>query len=341
MSKNKELSVVILAAGKGTRMKSAQAKVLHEVLYKPMLHHVLDAVAPLNPKRKVVIVGHQEGRVRESLQGYAVEIVTQKEQLGTGHAVHMAESAIPENDGVVLILCGDTPLITTMALQEMFVKHQAEQAQLTLMTTILEEPMGYGRIISSADSISAIVEEKEADAAQKKIQEVNAGIYLVDRSFLFEALAMVTPDNSQGEFYLTDIVEYGVSTGRKVQKSVNADPIQVLGVNSKVELGAAHRQLQRQRNKQLMQQGITILNDETVTISLEAQIGVDTILSPNVMILGETVIGTSCTIESGAVIRDCQIGDFVYVGANSVLTHCTVDDSAQISPLTFKEQPHS
>lgn len=341
MSNNKNLSVVVLAAGKGTRMKSAQAKVLHEVLFKPMLHHVLDAVAPLNPERKVVIVGHQEERVRESLQGYAVEIVVQKEQLGTGHAVHMAESAIPENDGVVLILCGDTPLITTSSLMEMLAKHQAEKAQLTLMTTILDEPKGYGRIVSSADSISAIVEEKEASEVQKKIKEVNAGIYLVDRSFLFEALATVTPDNSQGEFYLTDIVEYGVSTGRKVQKSVNSEPMQVLGVNSKVELGAAHLQLQRQRNKQLMQQGITILNDETVAISLSAIIGVDTILSQNVMILGETVIGESCTIESGAVIRDCKIGDSVYVGANSVLTHCTIDDCTQIAPLTLREQPHS
>jgi bifunctional UDP-N-acetylglucosamine pyrophosphorylase/glucosamine-1-phosphate N-acetyltransferase len=338
MSKNSELSVVILAAGKGTRMKSEQAKVLHEVLFKPMLHHVLDAVAPLSPKRSIVIVGHQEERVRESLQGYAVEIVTQKEQLGTGHAVHMAEGAIPEGDGVVLILCGDTPLITTRSLQEMYTKHVAERAQLTLMTTILEEPKGYGRIISQADSISAIVEEKEASNEQKKITEVNAGIYLVNRSFLFEALATVTPENSQGEFYLTDIVEYGVTIGRKVQKSVNSEPIQVLGVNSKVELAAAHRHLQKQRNIELMQQGITILNDETVTISLSAKIGIDTILSPNVTILGETVIGRSCTIGSGAVIRDCKIGDFVQVGANSVLSHCNIDDNIQIAPLTLKEQ---
>ncbi len=339
MKKNNNLSVVVLAAGKGTRMKSAQAKVLHEVLFKPMLHHVLDAVAPLNPRRNVVIVGHQEERVRESLQGYDVEIVTQKEQLGTGHAVRMAESVIQENDGVVLILCGDTPLITSSSLKGMLAKHQAEKAQLTLMTTLLDEPKGYGRIISSADSISAIVEEKEANAVQKKIQEVNAGIYLVDRSFLFEALAKVTPENTQGEFYLTDIVEYGVSTGRKVQKSVNSEPMQVLGVNSKVELGAAHRQLQRLKNKQLMQQGITILNDETVAVSLSAEIDVDTILSPNVTILGKTVIGKSCTIESGVVIRDCRIGDFAYIGANSVLTSCTIDDSTRVAPLTFKENP--
>jgi len=339
MRKNIDLSVVVLAAGKGTRMKSAQAKVLHEVLFKPMLHHVLDAVAPLNPRRSVVIVGHQEKRVRKSLQGYVVTLVTQVEQLGTGHAVHMAESSIPERDGVVLILCGDTPLITTLSLEEMLTKHLSEKAQLTLMTTILDEPHGYGRIISSADAISAIVEEKEANDVQKTIKEVNAGIYLVDRSFLFEALATVTPENSQGEFYLTDIVEYGVSTGRKVQKSINSDSMEVLGVNSKVELGAAHRQLQRQRNKQFMQQGVTILNDDTVAVSLSAKIGVDTILGQNVMILGNTVIGKSCNIEPGAVIRDCKIGNFVNVGANSVLTQCTIDDNSQIAPLTLKEQP--
>lgn len=338
MSKNIDLSVIVLAAGKGTRMRSEQAKVLHEVLFKPMLHHVLDAVAPLSPKRSVVVVGHQEERVRESLRGYDVEIVTQREQLGTGHAVHMAEEAIPESDGVVLILCGDTPLITTSSLQEMYTKHVAERAQLTLMTTVLEEPKGYGRIISDSESISAIVEEKEASEVQKKITEVNAGIYLVNRSFLFEALATVTPENSQGEFYLTDIVEYGVATGRKIRKSVNSEPIQVLGVNSKVELGAAHRFLQRQRNMGLMRQGVTILNDETVTISLSAKIDIDTILSPNVTILGETIMGKSCTIESGAVIKDCKIGDFVHIGAHSVLSHCNIDDNIQIAPLTLKEQ---
>lgn len=339
MIENNILSVVVLAAGKGTRMKSAKAKVLHEVFFKPMLHHVLDAVAPLHPKRNVVIVGHQEERVRDSLLSYNIEIVSQKEQLGTGHAVHIAESAIPENDGLVLILCGDTPLITTTSLKDMYDKHQTEKATLTLMTTILEEPTGYGRIISSADAISAIVEEKEATAAQKKVKEVNAGIYLVERAFLFEALATVTPENSQGEFYLTDIVEYGVSTGRKIRRCVNPEPMQVLGVNSKVELGAAHRQLQRKRNKQLMQQGVTILNDDSVSVSSTAEIGVDTILSQNIMVLGETVIGRSCIIESGSVLKDCNIGDFVSIGANSVLTCCEIKDNAQIEPLTYKRSP--
>lgn len=327
---------MVLAAGKGTRMKSAQAKVLHEVLFKPMLHHVLDAVAPLGPKRNVVIVGHQEVRVRESLKEYGVDVVVQKEQLGTGHAVQMAESAIPENNGMVLILCGDTPLISTVSLQEMYAKHRAAKAHLTLMTTLLDDPAGYGRIISSADSISAIVEEKEASEEQRKIREVNAGIYLVDRTFLFEALATVTPANTQGEFYLTDIVEYGATTKRKVQKCVNSDPMQVLGVNSRVELESANRQMRKQRNMSLMQKGITVHNSETVTVSLSAEIGVDTHLGQNVMILGKTVIGKSCTIESGVNINNCKIGDHVVIGANSVLNNCIIDNNAQIEPLTCK-----
>lgn len=335
MSENKKLSIVVLAAGKGTRMKSAKAKVLHEVLFKPMLHHVLEAAAPLKPRRNVVIVGHQEEYVRASLQDYDVDIVVQKEQLGTGHAVQMAEPVIAEDDGVVLILCGDTPLITTESLEQMYDKHQAENAQLTLMTTVLDNPTGYGRIVSDNESIAAIVEEKEADESQKKIKEVNAGIYLVERKFLFEALATVTPENTQGEFYLTDIVEYGVSTGRVVQKSINYNAIEVLGVNSKVELESANRHLQWMRNRELMEQGITFQNSETSVVALSAQIGADTYIGQNATILGETFIGQAGRVESGVVLQDCRIGNNVVVGANSVLKSCAIEDNTTIPALTF------
>ena len=207
MHQNTQLSVVILAAGKGTRMKSSKAKVLHEVFYRPMLHQVLDAVKPLHPSRTVVIVGHQEEAVRNSLNSCNVTIVKQAKQLGTGHAVQMTEPLIPEDDGLVMILYGDSPLIRSFSLQDMLSQHNTQQTDITVMTTILDNPTGYGRIISDDNSLLAIVEEKETTDQQKKIQEINSGIYLVNRKILFEALGEITPDNTQGEFYLTDIVE--------------------------------------------------------------------------------------------------------------------------------------
>ncbi|MEE4240388.1 MAG: NTP transferase domain-containing protein, partial [Desulfopila sp.] len=182
-----QLFVVILAAGKGTRMKSGRAKVLHEVFFQPMLHHVLESVRPLAPARCIVIVGHQEEAVRESLRHHDVHLVRQEHQLGTGHAVQTAQQAVPEGDGVVMILCGDTPLISSESLREMYRHHLTNRSVLTVMTTIVDDPTGYGRILSAGDSVLAIVEEKETDELQRKIQEINAGIYLVERRFLFEA----------------------------------------------------------------------------------------------------------------------------------------------------------
>jgi bifunctional UDP-N-acetylglucosamine pyrophosphorylase/glucosamine-1-phosphate N-acetyltransferase len=336
MSRISQISVVILAAGKGTRMKSTKAKVLHEVFFKPMLHHVLDSVKSLEPARCIVILGHQEEAVRSSLSGYDVEIVRQEQQLGTGHAVQMAKSAIPEEEGVVMILCGDTPLISSTSLNTMHERHVADHVDLTVMTTILDRPTGYGRIISSGDNVLAIVEEKEANEQQREIKEINAGIYLVERQFLFEALETLTPDNAQGELYLTDIVEYAVSREKKAEKFLNPNPMEVMGVNSRVELEAAHRQLQRQRNIQLMQQGITLYNSESVAVSPTAEVGCDTILMQNTRISGDCIIGKFCIIENGALLQDCTVGDNTRIGAYSVLSNCTIDKNSEIPPLTYR-----
>ena len=204
-----DISAVILAAGKGTRMKSEKAKVLHELFFKPMLHHVLDTVAATDIQQTAVIVGHQRERVLASLQDaptpYAFTPVVQEEQLGTGHAVLCAEAACGSSD-LVMILCGDTPLIRPETLQAMIDRHKDSKGLLTLMTTELDDPFGYGRIITDTDGgVVAIVEQKDASAEQRAIQEINAGIYLVDAEFLFSSLRQVGTDNSQGEVYLTDI----------------------------------------------------------------------------------------------------------------------------------------
>ncbi len=338
MSRNSQLSVIILAAGKGTRMKSATAKVLHHVFFQPMLHHVLHSVQPLEPVRCVVVVGHQEDAVRNSLIDFDVEIVRQEKQLGTGHAVQVAGSAINEDTGVVMILCGDTPLISTSSLMKMNEHHTDTQSVLTVMTTLVDNPTGYGRIISAGNSVLAIVEEKETDELQREIKEINAGIYMVERKFLFEALETLTPDNTQGELYLTDIVEYAVSRKNNAEKFLNRSSMEVLGVNSRVELEAAHKQLQLRRNIELMRQGITIYNSETVTVAPTAEIGSDCQLLQNVHISGNSVIGNSCIIENGVTLHNCKLGDNVRIGANSVLQNCQIDTNAVIPPLTSKRE---
>jgi bifunctional UDP-N-acetylglucosamine pyrophosphorylase / glucosamine-1-phosphate N-acetyltransferase len=337
MKSNSHLSVVILAAGKGTRMKSAKAKVLHEVFFQPMLHHVLESVRQLEPSRCIVVVGHQEEAVRESLEHYDVELVRQEHQLGTGHAVQMAQSAVPEENGVVMILCGDTPLISSESLREMYRNHLVSRSVLTVMTTIVDNPTGYGRIISAGDSVLAIVEEKETDELQRKIQEINAGIYLVERTFLFEALASLTPDNSQGEFYLTDIVAYAVSQKQQPLKFLNPAADEVLGVNSKVELETAQRQLQQRRNQELMRQGVTIHDRATVTVSPQTDIGSDTLLYPGVFISGKSTIGSNCILENGAILHNCTIGDNTRIGAYCVLRNCKIGNDASIPPMTLRE----
>ncbi len=334
MSHNPDLSVVILAAGKGTRMKSSKAKVLHEVFFQPMLHHVLSAVKPLQPRRTVVIVGHQEEVVRRSLETFDVLAVKQEEQLGTGHAVLMTEEAIPEDDGVVMILCGDTPLVRAVSLNEMLQQHRSNKSQLTIMTTILNEPFGYGRIISENKCVQYIVEEKEADTEQRKIQEVNAGIYIVNRRLLFQALQNVDDDNTQGEYYLTDIVQYTVKQGIDVHKYVNSSPKEVLGVNSRVEQEEAHRDLQIKRNEELMMQGISMHGCDTISVSPMAEVGIDCLLMSNVQILGSSVIGSACIIENGAIIKNCNIGNNVRIGAYCVLEESEIPDNTVIQPCT-------
>ncbi|MEE4241950.1 MAG: sugar phosphate nucleotidyltransferase, partial [Desulfopila sp.] len=265
-----------------------------------------------------------------------VHLVRQEQQLGTGHAVQTAQQAIPEGDGVVMILCGDTPLISAESLREMYRYHLANRSVLTVMTTIVDDPTGYGRILSAGDSVLAIVEEKETDELQRKIQEINAGIYLVERRFLFEALASLTPDNSQGEFYLTDIVAYAVSQKLQPFKYLNPAADEVLGVNSKVELETAHRVLQQRRNQELMQQGVIIHDRATVTVSPQAEIGSDTLLLPGVFISGKTIVGSNCILENGAILHDCTVGDNARIGAYCVLKNCKIGNDDSLPPMTLR-----
>jgi len=334
------ISAVILAAGKGTRMKSDQAKVLHELFFKPMLHHVLDSVAATDIGHLAVIVGHQRERVLASLQEaptpYQLTPVVQEEQLGTGHAVLCAESACTSAD-LVMILCGDTPLIRSETLQTMIDRHQESKSVLTLMTTVLDDPFGYGRIITDAEGgVVAIVEQKDASAEQQALQEINAGIYLVDADFLFSALQQVGTDNSQGEVYLTDIVSIATKQGHRVEKFIHTPAIDVLGVNSRVELAQAHSELQLRHNREIMLSGVTMYSPGNILISPDCQIGKDAVLHTGVQITGSAKIGSKVQIASGAVLHNCQVGDKAGIGANSVLMNCTVQEGEQVPALTHR-----
>lgn len=335
MADTSSLNVLILAAGKGTRMKSEQAKVLHEVFYAPMVHHVLNAVTPLHPSRTIAIIGHQREAVQQSLADFNVEFVVQENQLGTGHAVLAAESTVPEGKQTVMILCGDTPLIRPETLKEMHGAHQQSTAALTIMTTLLDEPTNYGRILLDAQHrVTGIVEEKDASPAQKEIKEINAGIYCIDRDFLFQALHQVGTDNSQGEVYLTDIVKIAVEAGQPVDKFATPHAGDVLGVNSRVELAAAHSELQQRRNRALMLEGVTMHNPATISVSPDSSIGQDSLLLAGVHITGNTQIGSGCHLSQGVLVHNCRIGDNVHIGPYSCLAGMTVPANTVVPPFS-------
>lgn len=329
------LSIIILAAGKGTRMKSAKAKVLHEVFFAPMAQHVVAAVRPLNPTTTTVVVGHQGPEVEKALQVSGCDFVVQEQQLGTGHAVLAAEKAIKDENCTVMILCGDTPLITTETLTQMLAAHLRQGATLTIMTTILNNPTNYGRIISGhAGNVLGIVEQKDASPEQLHIQEVNAGIYCVDKTFLFSALLKVDTDNSQKEVYLTDIVKQAVDAGFTVEKFIAPSPTEVLGVNSRVELAEAQKELQMRRNRELMMQGVTITLPETVAVAPGVTIAMDSVLEAGVRITGNSKIGKGCMISQGVILHNCLVEDHALVGPYCCLADARIVTGSALPPFS-------
>ena len=327
---------VVLAAGKGTRMKSDQAKVLHEVFFAPMIHHVMRALQSLSLAGAYVVTGHQREAVEAVLAVYAPTFVYQETQSGTGHAVLMTASKLADRQGAVLILCGDTPLIRPETLQGMLNAHEASGSPLTVMTTVLENPSHYGRIITDkVGRVMAIVEEKDATPEQRRITEINAGIYCVDIAFLFAALKQIGTANAQGEMYLTDIVAIANRDGHRVNRYVCADCSEVLGVNSRVELAQAHTALQRRRNVALMLAGVTLIHPETIAVEQSVSIGRDTVVQPNVTISGATAIGQGCRIDGSVIIRNCRIGDGAVIGPFSVLEGVSVASGEQLPPHTL------
>jgi len=326
-------TVIILAAGLGTRMRSALPKALHRLAGKELIRHVLDAVKPLGPGKTAVVVGHQADRVREAMNGYTVETVHQAEQLGTGHAVRQAVDIIAAADGPVVVLCADTPLLTAGTLISLVETHSRTKAAVTVMTAMAEEPTGYGRVVRGRSGVLKIVEEKDATAAQKKIREVNTGIYSFEKKFLLKALGGIRNRNAQGEYYLPDTIALARKTKLKVTAVLCPDADEAMGINSRFDLSQAEMVLQARTNLRWMLEGVTLLDPATVFIGAEVVIGRDTTLYPNVRLEGKTTLGEGCTVYPGSRIVDSTLGGSVVIKDCSVIEDSSIADKASVGPF--------
>ncbi len=326
-------TVIILAAGLGTRMKSEYPKVLHELAGKPLILHVLDVVKRIDPRQIVVVLGYQAERVRAVMHDYECTTVIQEKQLGTGHAVRQAESAISASEGPVIVLCADTPLITPNTLLQLLKIHQNKRTAVTVLTATVEHPFGYGRIVRNKTGVARIVEEKDATSTQRNIHEINTGIYCFEKAFLLSALAKITNTNAQGEYYLTDAIS--LARKKKLIVSAVACPNQeeVLGINSRVDLGIAEKIFRKRINQKWLMQGVTMHNPETVFIGESVFLGKDTVLSDGVRLEGNTRIGDRCTILSGTRILNSTISSEVLIKDHCVIEESDIAEQCSVGPF--------
>lgn len=327
------VKTIVLAAGKGTRMKSAVPKVLHKVMEKSMIEHVLDRCHTISEELPIVIVGYKGEQVEHALQGKAVFAI-QEEQLGTGHAVKMGLDHINEDD-TVLIICGDTPLIRKETLQAM-VEHYNKGYAAVIMSSVVEDPTGYGRVITDENgSFLKIVEHKDATRAEKEVDEINGGTYLISGKYLIEGIRALKNDNAQGEYYLTDVFAWISDEYPKEKVGVYpAQEWEILGINSRVQLAQAEKSMRLQINRSHMENGVTIIDPDCTYIEDTVEIGADTMIYPGCRLSGNTKIGEFCVIREHTTIEDCVIGSHVTI-KNSVLLQSQVGIQSTIGPFAY------
>ncbi|MFT4287771.1 bifunctional UDP-N-acetylglucosamine diphosphorylase/glucosamine-1-phosphate N-acetyltransferase GlmU [Nocardioides sp.] len=332
-----ELTVIVLAAGAGTRMKSKTPKVLHEVAGRSMVGHVLGVVRALEPSRVVAVVGHQ----RELVAAHVAEldpdavVAVQEEQLGTGHAVRVAVEALGEVSGTVLVAYADTPLLRVESLRDLLAGHTAAGHAATILSGVVDDPFGYGRIVRGGDGgVSAIVEENDGDEATRRITEINSGIIAFDAAFLADVLPRLTDDNAKREFYLTDTVGLARRDGLTVGAVVVADSSEIEGANDREQLAAIGRELNRRVLSRWMLDGVTIVDPATTWIDADAELAADVTLLPGVQLLGATKVDQDAVIGPDTTLKDCEIG----AGARVVRSHANlaaVGPGAEVGPFSY------
>jgi len=329
----KGLAAVILAAGKGTRMKSELPKVLHPICGQPMLSYPLDAAEQAGFQKLAVVIGHQAEQVRQQFSERQVSWVEQTEQLGTGHALMCAAEVLEGFTGTLLLLCGDVPLLQADVLKQVLDYHRHEKATVTVLTAEMQDPTGYGRIIRSNEQVQQIVEEKDATEAQRRINEINTGTYLFDAKFVFAALKNLKTDNAQGEYYLTDVVAAAAHAGHKVRGVVIPDATQMMGINDRRQLAEAEAVMRWHINSELMLSGVTMIDPTTVYVDKSVTVGADSVLHPNVQLRGATKIGRNCIVETGVVVVDSVIADNCHLKAGSAIEESQIGPACEIGPM--------
>ncbi len=329
----KKVTSIILAAGLGKRMRSASPKVLHPVCGKPMLFYSIEALKNIKIDR-IVVIGHKGESVKGYFADKGVAFVEQEPQLGTGHAVICTEKKLRSFRGDLLILSGDVPLIKPGTLKGLIRFHHQKDATVSFITTFLKGPAGYGRVIRDDNSsVKRIVEEKDATAKEKAIQEVNTGIYIIRSDFLFSNLNKLKRENAQGEYYLPDLIPLAIRRGGKVAVLTHTDSTEVMGVNNRIELAEANRIMRERINRGLMMNGVTIIAPHATYIDHGIKVGKDTTIYPNAVLNGGTSIGSGCVIEEGSKIIDSSLGRGVTIRSYSIIEHSKIGNGVSIGPF--------
>jgi bifunctional UDP-N-acetylglucosamine pyrophosphorylase/glucosamine-1-phosphate N-acetyltransferase len=338
-TEQKVLDVLILAAGLGTRMKSDLAKVLHRLDGRPLINHVCRTATALAPESIYVVIGYQgkdvKAAVLNELDHQQVVFVTQEKQLGTGDAVNAAREYLQEKNSTLVVLSGDVPMIRPETLAALVQQHHRKEAACTILTVQVNDPAGYGRIVrGDSGSFERIVEQKDATDAEKQISEINAGIYCFDSKLLFSALSAVQNNNSQGEYYLTDVPSLLRDAGEEVSIFQYGDPHEIEGINNRVQLADLEQLLRRRTiSKLMLDHGVTFIDPKNAYVSAETIIGRDTVIYPNVTIEGATEIGDGCTIRSGTRLTNAKIGNGVEIRDNCLITDSEVADNCTVGPM--------
>ncbi len=331
------IAAIVLAAGEGSRMRSTRPKPLHHLCGRPMLQHIVDAVAGVHPASVVVVVGHRGDWVTKVMvdhapEGVPLSFVTQSEQLGTGDATAVGLTGLDDDEADVLVMPGDVPLIKTETLAALLAAHRDSAAAATVLTTMLDQPTGYGRVVRAKDgSVARIVEERDATDAERAIREVNTSIYCFKRTLIAPALRRLQPTNAQGEYYLTDVLEVLASAGHLVSSVVLEDPTEVSGVNDRNQLAVAERAMRRRINAQWMARGVTMWDPDGTYIDADVELDPDVVIMPGVILRGATTVGRDCELGPDVLLTNTVVGEGATVRSTTA-TLAIIGPQAEVGP---------